>query len=121
MEEASCPTENECDFKEVIMKVSAFQTLSSIFQKLTDPRKKNGIRHPYHALCALVFIGLMARITEMAVLVRWAKAHWDILREPLGFTRAEVPSATCISRSLAKLSLEEFGTAFAQSKTLCIL
>ena len=50
----------------------------------------------------------------MAVLVRWAKAHWDILREPLGFTRAEVPSATCISRSLAQLSLEEFGTVFAQ-------
>lgn len=88
--------------------------LSMIFRKLSDPRYKRGVRHPYHALCALVFVGLLARITEMAVLVRWAKNHWAILRAPLGFVREETPSATCISRSLAKLSLLEFRRAFAE-------
>ena len=89
-------------------------TLPVIFQKLTDPRDPRGIRFPFRALCALVFLGLLARICEMAVLVRWAEAHWDQLREPLGFTRPEKPSATCISRALANLSLAEFREAFAQ-------
>jgi hypothetical protein len=88
--------------------------ISPVFQQLTDPRDPRGVRFPYHALCSLVFLGLLARICEMAVLVRWAKAHWDQLREPLGFTRPETPSATCLSRSLAKLSLAEFRSAFAQ-------
>jgi hypothetical protein len=88
--------------------------LPAIFQQLTDPRDPRGVRFPYHALCALVFLGLLARINEMAVLIRWAKVNWDRLREPLGFTRPECPSATCISRSLAKLSLAEFRQAFAK-------
>jgi hypothetical protein len=87
--------------------------LPQIFQSLTDPRDPRGIRHPYSALCALVFLGLLAKITEMAVLVRWTKAHWDELHDALGFTRSYPPSATCISRSLAKLSLAEFRQAFS--------
>lgn len=102
------------------MQENQISEIASMFQKLSDPRKKRGIRHPYHALCALVFMGLLARIVEMAVLVRWAKAHWDTLCEPLGFTRPEVPSATCISRSLAQVSLEEFRAAFAEWITLQI-
>jgi len=92
----------------------ALAVLPEIFQKLTDPRDPRGVRHPFAALCSLVFLGMLARIIEMAVLVRWAKAHWEILREPLGFERDEVPSATCISRTLAGLSLEEFRKHFAE-------
>ena len=87
------------------MHANSLAGVPEIFHKLTDPRDPRGVRFPYHALCCLVFLGLLARISEMAVLVRWAKAHWEQLREPLGFTRPEAPSATCISRSLAKLSL----------------
>jgi len=92
---------------------SRLSELSVVFQKLTDPRDPRGVRFPFSALCSLVFLGLLARICEMAVLVRWAEAHWDQLREPLGFKRPETPSATCISRSLAQLSLAEFRQAFA--------
>jgi hypothetical protein len=49
----------------------------------------------------------------MAVLVRWAKAHWDTLREPLGFQREEGPGAACISRTLVGLSLKECREQFA--------
>ena len=67
--------------------------LPSVFQKLTDPRgpcdirdprdprgpcdlrDPCGVRFPFHALCSIVFLGLLAQICEMAVLVRWAKAH----------------------------------------------
>jgi len=93
------------------MPANSLAGVPEIFQQLTDAR---GVRFPYHALCCLVFLGLLARITEMTVLVRWATAHWEQLRKPLGFTRPEVPSATCISRSLAKLSLAEFRRVFTE-------
>jgi DDE_Tnp_1-associated len=87
--------------------------LGAIFGQITDPRQARGIRHPYSSIVALVFLGLLARITEMAVLVRWAAVHWKELQEPLGFTRSRPPCDTTISRALAKLSLDEFRQAFA--------
>jgi hypothetical protein len=87
--------------------------LAEVFSQVTDPRKARGVRHPYSAMVALVFLGLLARITEMAVVVRWAGAQWDQLKEPLGFTRDKPPCATTISRALAKLSLAEFRQAFS--------
>jgi hypothetical protein len=92
----------------------ALNVLPQIFHKLTDPRDPRGVRHPFAALCSLVFLGMLARIIEMAVLVRWAEEHWSVLREPLGFKRDETPSATCISRTLAQLSLKEFRQHFAE-------
>ena len=47
-------------------------------------------------------------IREMAVLERWAKANWDILAGPLGFTRKHPPCDTTFSRTLADFSLGEF-------------
>jgi hypothetical protein len=41
------------------------------------------------------------------------KTPRETIKEPMGFTRTTPPSATCISRSLAKLSLDEFRQAFA--------
>ena len=54
------------------MHTNSLSQLPEIFQKLTDPRARRGVRFPYHALCGLVFLGLLARINEMAVLIRWA-------------------------------------------------
>jgi hypothetical protein len=92
---------------------SVLADLSTVFSQINDPRKKRGVRHPYHGVISLVFLGLLGRITEMAVLVRWAEAHWDVLREPLGFTREKPPCDTTISRLLAKISLAEFRQAFS--------
>jgi hypothetical protein len=92
---------------------SSLEHLAEVFSQVTDPRKARGVRHPFSAMVSLVFLGLMARIAEMAVLVRWATAHWDQLREPLGFTRDKPPCDTTISRALAKLPLAEFRHAFS--------
>jgi hypothetical protein len=81
--------------------------------KITDPRKKRGVRHPFSGVISLVFLGLLGRIAEMVILVRWAEAHWKDLREPLGFAREKPPCDTAISRILAKLSLAEFQQAFS--------
>jgi hypothetical protein len=86
--------------------------LAEVFAQVRDQRKPRGVRHPLAAILALVFLGLLARIREMAVLERWAEEYWDLLREPLGFTRDRPPHATTISRALAACSLAEFTQAF---------
>jgi len=86
--------------------------LSEVFAQVPDPRKRRGIRHPLQGMLALVFLGLLARIREMAVLQRWAKTHWAELQEPLGFDRSQPPHATTISRTIAGCELSKFAEAF---------
>jgi DDE_Tnp_1-associated len=88
------------------------ESLAEVFAQVPDPRKPRGVRHPMAGMLALVFLGLLARIREMAVLQRWAKAHWDELREPLGFDRDQPPHATTMSRALADCELGKFSEAF---------
>ena len=87
-------------------------TLLKAFSQLDDPRRRRGVRHPFSGMVALMLLGMLARIREMEVLVRWATVHWDELREPLGFDRDAPPCATTISRSLAQCSVEQFQKAF---------
>lgn len=88
------------------------ESLAEVFAQVPDPRQRRGVRHPLHGMLSLVFLGLLARIREMAVLQRWAQEHWDELREPLGFDRLQPPHATTISRTLAGCDLGKFSRAF---------
>jgi hypothetical protein len=88
-------------------------TLLEAFSRLDDPRSRRGVRHPFAGMVALMLLGMLARIREMEVLVRWATVHWDQLKEPLGFDREDPPCATTISRTLAKCRIAEFQTALA--------
>jgi hypothetical protein len=55
---------------------------------------------------------MLARVREMEVLVRWARVHWNELREPLGFTREQPPVATTISRTLALCTVADVQAVF---------
>jgi len=92
---------------------ASLSQLEAVFSQVSDPRKARGIRHPFSGIVSLVFLGLLGRITEMAVVVHWAKANWEELKEPLGFTRNKPPCSSTISRALAGLSVDEFREAFA--------
>lgn len=87
-------------------------SLAQVFSQVRDPRHAQGKRHPLSGMLALVFLGLLARIREFAVLRRWAAAHWDQLREPLGFDRDHPPHPTTISRALARCQVQEFEEAY---------
>ena len=95
-------------------------TLLDAFSQLVDPRCRRGVRHPFAGMVVLMLLGMLARIREMEVLVRWATIHWDQLREPLGFDRDEPPCATTISRTLAKCRVAEFQAALSVWMQACV-
>lgn len=95
-------------------------TLLDAFSRLDDPRSARGVRHPFAGMVVLMLLGMLARIREMEVLVRWAAIHWDRLREPLGFDRDDPPCATTISRTLAKCRVAEFQAALAVWMQACV-
>ena len=89
-------------------------SLLDALAQVDDPRKPRGVRHPFAAIPALAFLGLLCRETDFACLQRWAVDHWSTLRGALGFTRKKPPHATTISRALARFSLEQFRAGFAR-------
>jgi hypothetical protein len=95
-------------------------TLLDAFSGLDDPRRPRGVRHPFAGMVMLMLLGMLARIREMEVLVRWAAVHWDRLREPLCFDRDEPPCATTISRTLAKCRVAEFQAALTVWMQACL-
>jgi hypothetical protein len=95
------------------MATTPCDTLLAAFARLTDPRHRRGIRHPFPGLLALTFLGLLCRQADFATIARWASRHWDELRGPLGFTRRYAPHATTLSRAAARYSLAEFRAALA--------
>jgi hypothetical protein len=91
----------------------AAQSLLEAFSHLEDPRSRRGVRHPFAGMVVLMLLGMLARIREMEVLVRWATVHWDQLGETLGFDRDRPPCATTISRTLAQCRVADFQAALA--------
>ena len=94
------------------MSSTCLSQLAAVFHQITDPRHKRGIRHPFAGMLALVFLGTLAGMTEIAVIRRWAKNHWKELQVPLGFKR-KTPAETTISRALAQYHVDEFQAALA--------
>jgi hypothetical protein len=96
------------------MPSSAAPSLLAALQTLTDPRCRRGIRHPFTAVLALTFLGLLCRQTDFATIARWAQKHWDALRPALGFTRRYAPHATTLTRVTARYSLAQFQDALCR-------
>jgi hypothetical protein len=80
-------------------------------RRLTDPRKRRGVRHPFAALLSLTLLGLLCRQPDFLSIARWAADHWGRLRDALGFTRRRAPHNTTLSRACARFRLDEFRAA----------
>jgi hypothetical protein len=89
-------------------------SLLDALSTLADPRRRRGTRHPFASVLALTFLGLLCRKADFACLARWARQHWQSLREPLGFTRPYAPHATTFSRIAARFSLDQFQSALGR-------
>ncbi len=93
------------------MSASPAPSLLAALQRLTDPRRRRGVRHPFAAVLALTFLGLLCRQTDFATPALRAKAHWAAPRPALGFTRRYAPHATTLTRVAARHSPAEFQDA----------
>ncbi len=73
------------------MPLAELRSLAQVLVGDRDFRDSRGRRHPLPPLLSLVFLGLLARICEMAVLQRWAETHWEQLQRA---ARTHPPRAT---------------------------
>lgn len=79
---------------------------------ITDPRKKRGVRHPFHSTLKLVLLGFTCRLVAIEHIVAFFDPIWDQIKEPLGFTHPRPPDPTTIRRMLAGLKPKQLQQAF---------
>jgi predicted transposase YbfD/YdcC len=77
-----------------------------IMKRISDPRKRRGVRYPFHALLLLALIGLMAREIDLQAIIDYATEHWSSIGPALGFHPwFGVPHPVTLSRNLARVPL----------------
>jgi hypothetical protein len=86
-------------------------SLKDALDHIPDPRSKQGVSHPFTGILALTILGLSARQIYMTHIVEWARNYWTELKTPLGFKSEQPPNATTLSRTLARISLQDFQQA----------
>jgi DDE_Tnp_1-associated len=82
---------------------------TSLLAQLTtipDPRIKRGQRYPSGALLGLLVLGLLHGYTSQHACWLWGRAHWDRIRQPLGFVRPTYPSYNAFWDFVARLDLD---------------
>ncbi|MGL6195430.1 MAG: ISAs1 family transposase [Thermoguttaceae bacterium] len=86
--------------------------------KIPDPRSKYGTSHPFTAAFAVVFLGLLANLSTLAEIQRWAEIHFSQLKQYIEFKdkkgKRKIPHAITFARILRKISLQDLQNAFAE-------
>lgn len=93
--------------------MEASESLFRCLEQVADPRKARGVHHPFQSILRLTLLGLVCGQTTMAHIALFARLHWPVLREPLGFVRDHPPHATTISRTLAWVPYAELQDALS--------
>ena len=86
--------------------------LFSALEQIEDPRKKRGVRHPFHAILKLIILGYISRLVWIEHIAEYAKNHWDKIKLALGFDRDYAPNATTIRRALRGLDRKRLEEMF---------
>ena len=81
--------------------MEAAESLFVCLEQVADPRRARGVRHPFQAILRLTLLGLVCGQTTMSRIALFARMHWPVIKESLGFVRDHPPHATTISRTLA--------------------
>ena len=90
------------------------ETLFSKIEQIEDPRKKRGVRHPFHAILKLVILGYVCRLVWIEHMAVYSKKHWDKIKVVLGFTRDYSPNATTIRRAIEGVDRQQLEEAFEE-------
>ena len=71
--------------------MGAAESLFKCLEQVPDPRRARGVRHPFQAILRLTLLGLVCGQTTMAHIALFARMHWPVLKETLGFHRDQPP------------------------------
>jgi len=89
------------------------ELFAQFLKKVPDPRGKHGKSHRFPTILAITLLGLLANLSTLAEIERWAKSHLAQLKTFLRFPRG-VPHAITLARVLRKVSLDDLQKAFAE-------
>ena len=100
------------------MPAVALDIFVQCLKKVPDPRSKQGVSQPFQTVLAVVLLGLLANLSTLAEIERWAEIHLTQLKQflSLGSRKGQerVPSDNTMTRVLRKLSLHHLQAAFAE-------
>ena len=109
------------------MNSRSLNQLVDVFHKITDPRDPKGVRHDFHGMIILVFLGLLGQLPYIAWTYRWAKKYWHNPPRPARFQKNEAAGRdnhlACSGRVFARRTPNKCVTQSSERKVsiLCAL
>lgn len=98
-----------CNFRKRIWRQA--KPLIACFEKITDPRKKRGIRHSHVLILFILFAAITRGSTTLKDCHLWAIYNKKFLRRYFTFPHG-IPNPTTISRLLSEMKPEELIKAY---------
>jgi len=89
------------------------RSLLVVLEQVTDPRGRQGQRHPHTAMLAAVICAVLCGARGLRPIAQWLRAQVPATWHWLGFKR-KPPCANCFSNLLKSISVEEFEQAVRQ-------
>lgn len=87
-------------------------TLMKCLSTIPDPRDRRGVRHPLISIMMVVILGFLSGHKTIEHIMAYVEAHWDEIRDELGFRKYYVPNPTTVNRLLEKIDREALESAF---------
>jgi hypothetical protein len=94
------------------MSAEAQISLLEAFKQVPDPRKRRGVRHPFHALLTLAATAFISGVRSVNAISDFGRDHPE-LAEPMGFTRQTLPSQGTFHYLFKALDIEAFEAALS--------
>ena len=63
--------------------MEAAESLFECLERVPDPGRARGVRHPFQAILRFTWLGLVCGQTTMAHTALFARMHWPALKEPV--------------------------------------
>lgn len=89
-------------------------TLREALDRVPDPRKAQGKRHPLGAILALAVGAMLCGARSLYAISQWGRDHGAAAAEELGFSRKQTPSVATVHRVFRDLDREAFEGVLAE-------
>jgi hypothetical protein len=92
----------------------AGHSLLEAFEKVPDPRKPRGQRHPLPAILALSAAAMLSGARSLYAIAEWGRLQNPAVVEALGFRREQTPCVATLHLLFKRLDVQAFEAALAE-------